>query len=149
MPQLSRKKLRPDVENRVRELLATCIQRCRETGATENFIETILTDTEKLMIAKRVSIALMVLKQYKLLEITKTLNVTGNTVRSVAVWLDRMGKEFVELLSKIADEDQKKADNIEELENEAYGYQPRYGTNWKEARRRKWEEVKAQRPPVF
>ncbi len=88
MPQLSRKKLRPDVENRVRELLATCIQRCRETGATENFIETILTDTEKLMIAKRVSIALMVLKQYKLLEITKTLNVTGNTVRSVILFCE-------------------------------------------------------------
>jgi hypothetical protein len=149
MPQLSRKKLRPDVENRVRELLATCIQRCQEAGTTENFIEVVLTDTEKLMIAKRVAIALMVLKSYKLSEITETLNVTASTARSVAVWLDRLGKEFVSLLSKIADEDQKKADNIEELENEAYGYQPRYGTNWKAARRQKWEEVNKQRPPVF
>ncbi len=137
------------MENRVRGLLATCIERCQEAKLTENFIETMLTDTEKLMIAKRVSIALMLVKAYQHAEIIKTLNVTDNTVRSVAVWLDRMGKEFVELLSKIADEDQKKSDNFEELENEAYGYQPRYGTNWKAARRQKWEEVKAQRPPVF
>lgn len=149
MPQISRRVLKPKVEKRVRELLKECVKRCQEENITENFIEVLLTKTEKLMLAKRIAIALMILKGRKIDEITEILRVTKTTVYTVGAWLEYKGNEYVKLLSKIADEDEERASRFDELENEAYGYQPRYGTNWKEARRRKWEEVKQQSPHPF
>ena len=65
------------------------------------FIYDLLTPTERIMLAKRLSIVLMLIKGYKREEIRDTLKVSTSTVSVVKIWLRLEGKGYRQILEKV------------------------------------------------
>ena len=105
MPRVSRKVLHPTVKAKIQELLLDCISRCRDQKTSAGFIDDLLTDTEKVMIAKRIAVALMILKGYPSLDIEETLKVSGQTVWMMRAWLSAKGKGYREMLEEVIERD--------------------------------------------
>ena len=142
MAQVSKRWLRPDVERKIRGLLVECVARCRDQQSASNFIDVLLTDTEKLMIAKRIAVALMLIKGNKAEEIDDKLKVSLGTVYTVKAWLNDKGREYLDLLIEIAKRDISQSKKHTDLLDEALNSIPRWGTDWKEAKRNQWQKVK-------
>lgn len=147
MAQISKRWLRPDVENKIRGLLVECVAKCRDQKAASNFIDVLLTDTEKIMIAKRIAIALMLIKGNKAEEIDDRLKVSLGTIYTVKAWLDDKGKEYRDMLISIAKLDISQSREHSDLLDEALNSTPRWGTSWKEAKKIQWQKVKDSKVP--
>lgn len=91
MPQISRfplkKKVREEIIRSFWWLIA-CFQRESEV---ERFFNEFLTETEKLMFAKRLAIALMLEKGYSFYDIRNTLKVSTSTIFRISNWLEKSG----------------------------------------------------------
>ena len=148
MAQVSRRFVNPSVQKKIQELFLDCIARCRDQKTTAAFIDALLTDTEKIMIAKRVAIALMLLKGRITEEIQDTLKVSGQTVWTVGGWLRTRGAEFRSILKDVIkrDERQEKThrEALDDTRESAFWFGP---TNWKTKREGQWEKVRKSRIP--
>lgn len=142
MAQVSKQLISPLIEAKIRNLLVDCIRRCQDQDSAADFVDDLLTDTEKTMIAKRVAIALMVLKGYSSEDIEQKLKVSSATVWRVKTWLMVKGKGYRALLAGVIKQDERQQKEHIEALREARESMPRWGTNWKEAKRRQWEKVK-------
>ena len=147
MPIVSRKALHPTVKVKIQELLLDCICRCRDQKTTAGFIDDLLTDTEKVMIAKRIAVALMILKGYPSLDIEETLKVSGQTIWTMRVWLTAKGEGYREMLEEVIDRDERQEKEHKQALWEARETTPRRGTDWKSARRNQWQRVKDTKIP--
>ena len=100
------------------------------------------------MIAKRVAIALMLLKGRTTEEIQDILKVSGQTVWTVRGWLAGKGKGYQDLLKDVIrnDQNQEKThrDAINDTESSALWFGK---TNWKEKRKKQWEKVRNTKVP--
>lgn len=147
MSQVSKRLLWPDVEEKIRSLLVECIAKCRDQQVAANFVDVLLTDTEKLMIAKRISIALMLVKGYSAPEIDEKLKVSLGTIYIVKAWLDAKGAQYRDLLVEIAHQDEAQEKEHKFLLDEARNSTPRWGTNWREAKKQQWKRAKESKVP--
>lgn len=148
MARVSQRWLQPEVEDKIYQLLLECVTESKDKQSAGNFIDVLLTKTEKLMIGKRIAIALMLIKGHTPPEIDEKLKVTQTTVYTVKTWLEEKGKEYWKLLKKISDRD-----DIDEKEHrrrldEARGgiLPPPPGTNWKEYKHRQWQKARDIKP---
>lgn len=66
----------------------------------QSFLSDLLTKTERVMLAKRLSIALLLTKGYDYGSIKDILKVSSSTIGSIASWLDRSGEGYKLLLEK-------------------------------------------------
>lgn len=87
MPQVSRRRLPKQVEERVYESFYKAITLLGKEGA-RLFYDDILTKTEKVMIPKRLAIAILISKGKSYEEIRNRLNVTQSTIVSVSKTLE-------------------------------------------------------------
>lgn len=150
MSRVSRRLLDRDVEEKIYRLLVECVAESKDQNAAGNFIDILLTKTEKLMIGKRIAIALMLVKGYSPIEIDEKLKVSQATVYTVRSWLDEKGAEYYDLLRKIAhrDEGQEKEHRQLRWEADHNGiFPPRRGTNWKEQKRKQWQKAEVSKVP--
>mgnify|MGYP001612181817 CR=1 FL=1 len=149
MARVSQRRVQPEVENKIYQLLVECVASCRNQNAAGNFIDVLLTKTEKLMIGKRIAIALMLIKGNTPSEIDEKLKVSQTTAYTVKTWLDEKGKEYRQLLKEIADRDESQQSRYQDLREEAEGgfLPPRPGTNWKELKRNQWQKAKSAKVP--
>lgn len=147
MSQISKRLLKPEVEEKIRGLLVECVNRCRDQQTTANFIDVLLTDTEKTMIAKRIAIALMLLKGYSPVEIDEKLKVSLGTIYTVQGWLAYKGAEYKSLLVEIVREDEGREKEHKLAVWEAEETTPRWGTSWKSEKQRQWQKVRRTKVP--
>ena len=100
------------------------------------------------MIAKRIGIALMLLKKVAAREISKTLKVSPPTIYKVKTWLDFKGSGYKTLLESILKEDEAKErahrTALEETEDSPLWFGK---TSWRAKRRQQWERVKSTQVP--
>lgn len=101
MTQVSKYPLRKEVEKRLFELFWEVIEKLRTKEQIEKFLKDLLTPTEEIMLAKRVAIALMLLKKYDYRTIRDTLKVSLTTIGKVSLWLKYEGGGYREVLEKI------------------------------------------------
>ena len=94
MPHVSKYKLEKDILNTILKDLYTVLVRIEKKKHAGHFLDSILTPTEKIMIAKRLAIALMLLEEYPFRIIGKTLKVSEATVSTIKERLDRDGEGF-------------------------------------------------------
>jgi uncharacterized protein YerC len=87
MPQVSRRRLPKQVEERIYESFYKAITLLGKEGA-DLFYNDLLTKTEKVMIPKRLAIAILLSKGRTYAEIKDRLNVTQSTIVSVAKTLE-------------------------------------------------------------
>lgn len=142
MPQISKRYVKPAVKEKIDNLFIECIAECRNQKEAANFINVLLTRTEKTVIAKRVAIALMLTKGYTAPEIDEKLKVSQATVYTVKYWLDDKGTELNKILTNIAERDERqRLDNLD-LQREAESIlPPPPGTNWRNYRRSQHEKI--------
>ncbi|KKU87747.1 hypothetical protein A3A64_02200 [Candidatus Gottesmanbacteria bacterium RIFCSPLOWO2_01_FULL_48_11] len=89
MTQVSRYPLRKEVEERVYEVLMESIAAAKTRGTVTKLLNDLLSPTEQLMIAKRLSIALLLIKKYDQRTISKWLKVSLGTVSKVSLALQK------------------------------------------------------------
>lgn len=148
MTQISKRFLKPEVEEKIKSLFFDCLARCHSQGVAESFIDSLLTETEKVMIAKRVAIALMLLKGRTSVEVQNTLKVSGQTVWTVGMWLRSKGAGYQTLLKEVIkrDEEQEKShrEALADTESSALWFGK---TDWKAKRAQQWKRVKESKVP--
>ena len=147
MSQVSRRVLSKEVQERIFEIFWQALASCSDQKTVATFLEDLLTPTEKVMLAKRVSIAFLLMKGYDYRSITETLKVSTPTIWTVNLWLKENGSGYKIALEKIlrSEKWRKFWQDIERKIEDAFP--PRYGTNWKEARRKQWDKIRAQQKP--
>jgi len=100
MTRISKRPLNKDVWNRIWEIFLSTLSSLKRDSATD-FVDDLLSETEKVMLAKRLSIALMTIKGYGPTEISDTLKVSQSTVNNVKKWLNLKGGGYRTTLEKI------------------------------------------------
>ena len=149
MAQVSRRYIKPKVGEKIQNLLIDCIQRCNDQKTTVSFIESLLTDMEKTMLAKRIAIALMILKGVDYEKIDNTLMVSKATIWRVKIWLDAKGSGFRSLLNEVLKHDAEKDSEKEFRLDKAINDNPLWGGpgNWSARKKEQWKKVKEAEEP--
>lgn len=101
MPQVSKRFLNQKTQDRIFSLFISGIVTCSSKDSAISLVEDLLTPTEKIMLAKRFSIAYMLLVGYDYDSIISILKVSRTTVGHVSLWLKVKGNGFREVISKI------------------------------------------------
>lgn len=105
MSQLSKIPVRRDLEEQMFELFSSTMLGMKNQGELDAFLSDLLSPIEKMMLAKRLAIALMLEKEYTYPMIGKTLRVTPTTIASVSMQLRYAGKGYKKIVERIlADE---------------------------------------------
>lgn len=105
MPQVSKYPISKEVAERIFELFTKTLIRIKSIDDANRLVYDLFTPTEKIMLAKRVSIAFLLMKGYQYREISRLLRVSLATVASVNLSL-RLGKGgYKMVLEKIAKEE--------------------------------------------
>lgn len=135
---MSKYPLQKEVEDRMYEVFMESIAAATTTTAVKKFVDDLLSPTERLMIAKRLSIALLLVKQYDQRTISRWLKVSLGTVSKVSLVLQKKGGGYTDVIGAILVKDkiqvvlQKIDDALAEL------FAPR-NSDMRTWRRRRWE----------
>lgn len=141
MPRISKYKLDKDIELEMFRQFWRSVSKLQDSSQVASFFSDLLTDTEEVMLAKRFTVAVLLLRGKRPVDISQALHVTYSTIGSVAGWVKNAKPQTRKLLQEIIHESnwQGLLDRIDELLDKL---PPRYGTNWAEAGKDKWERVK-------
>ena len=101
MTQVSRRFMKEEVKLKIDQLFYESLLSCNSKKSTQEFIEDLLTSTEKVMLAKRLTIAYLLLKGYPYEIINKTLKVSYPTIRIVALTLKYKGNGLRNVLKEV------------------------------------------------
>lgn len=101
MPQLSRFPMSNKIKEEIISSLCWLIANFNSEKEVYKFLDDFLSKTEKLMLAKRLAIALMIEKGYSYFEIRDTLKVSTSTILRISHWLDKSGEGYKIGISKL------------------------------------------------
>lgn len=145
MSQVSKRFISKEIEDRIFEIFWQSLALCSNKETVASFLEDLLTPTEKIVLAKRVSIAFLLLKGYDYLTINNVLKVSNPTIWTVNLWLKTKGQGYRLVLKKII-RSEKLKDFWQQIERHIEDIvPPTPGTNWSEVRRRQWEKRTSQK----
>jgi len=115
MSQVSKYPIHKDVERRMFEVLRETISSLNNAEEIEVFLSDFLSPSEKIMLAKRLSIAVLLHKGYG--SIMEVLRVTPPTIANVSLLLKYSGKGYKRAVEKIAAEEKMNAffEKIEDI----------------------------------
>lgn len=104
MPHVSRIKLKKETEEKLTNTLEDVFTHLKNPLDTKFFINSLLTETEKLMLAKRLAIALLVKQGLNDSEIASTLHLTRITVSRMRFFYEGRGKKGFDIAIKKLEE---------------------------------------------
>lgn len=107
MAQISKYPVHKDVEKRMFEIFKNTISSLKYSEDIEDFFEDFLSPVEKIMLAKRLAIAVLLAKNYTYPSIAKILRVTPSTIATVSLSLKYSGKGYKRMVQKILSDDRK------------------------------------------
>ena len=139
MSQVSKYPISKEVETRIFEVLSEVISGLRLPSDVNDFLEDFLSPVEKIMLAKRLSIAVLLKKGYDYQQIKKILRVTPTTIATVNMALKYTGQGYNRVVEKII-----KSEKIEEFWNKVDDVinetVPPYGKNWSYWNKERWQK---------
>lgn len=147
MTMVSKYPLNKDIEARVYELFFNTLADLRTAGDISGFLEEFLTPTEKVMLAKRLSIAVLLAKEYDFRSVCKILKVGFNTVSNVNLWMKHHKGVLNKVIVKILNDEKNQEfwDKVEYFLGKIIV--PMKGTNWSQRRKEvEIERVKRRKP---
>lgn len=147
MVQVSKRFLQKRVEERILDLFWTSLSSLSSKEKVSLFLDDLLSPTEKLMLAKRLGIAFMLMKGYGYTSINQRLKVSNPTIWNVKMSLTYKGKGYKMAIESIMTKErwEKFWQDFDHFFTQILP--PRYGTNWKEVRRKQWEKRRKQEKP--
>ena len=101
MSQVSKYPVSKDVSDRMFEVFQITISSLNSKEEIEEFFEDFLSPIEKIMLAKRLSIAVLLAKGYSYPSIANILRVTPRTIAAVSLALKYGGKGYQRAVDKI------------------------------------------------
>ncbi len=129
MPQVSKRKMDKEVEVEMFRQFWLSLGKLRDVRHISSFYSDLLTETEKIMLAKRFTVAVLLLRGKHPVEIRDTLRVTFTTIGSVGSWLKNAKPETATVLQAIVKEGNWRA-LLTRIDSLLDDLPPRYGTNW-------------------
>lgn len=88
MPLVSKRKLYKEIEDKMYETFWEAISKLKSKEDVQSFISDLLSPVERMMIAKRLAIAALLLRNYSYVSIKDTLKVSGATIAKVSLVLN-------------------------------------------------------------
>ena len=101
MPHVSKQKLDKETLNQISERLITIIIKLQNKDEAVAFLEDLLTKTERIMLAKRLAITIMLERGYPFQVISRSLKVSEATISVMRDRIDRGGRGFKNILEKL------------------------------------------------
>jgi uncharacterized protein YerC len=148
MTQISKRKVKQEVLDEMTQIFLTSLSQVRNEDDAIHFIEDLLTPTERIMLAKRVAIAIMIKKGYEHETIRSILKVSRSTVSAVNGKMLLGGKGYNQILDKIIKSEKMEAvlTKIEDTVLKALSYGSGKGgaVVWKEIRKRNKQQKRSQ-----
>ncbi len=105
MPQVSRYPVDRKVEERMFEVFQKAISALSDRSDVESFLHEFLSPMEKIMLAKRLSIAVLLKKGLDYDTIQEILHVSPPTIASVSLQMKYAGSGYKKVVEKILDEE--------------------------------------------
>lgn len=142
MPQVSRYPLDKDIKTQMFSKFWRSMSTLRDADAVASFFTDFLSDTEELMLAKRFTIAVLLLRGRRPKDIKDALHVSNSAICSVASWLKNAKPKTVTTLERVIKENnwEQFIDSIEALLDKI---PPGYGTDWSRIGKEKWQRKMA------
>lgn len=130
MPKVSRKPLNKDVENAIVTQLWDSIAKIHNQTEAFEFFSDVLTNTEQIMVAKRLAVAILLIRDKSPTDIRNAINVSYSMIGNVASWLKNSKKKTRKILLGFSKEKNWEdiSDKIEEI---LESFQPAPFTDWK------------------
>lgn len=108
MTQVSRRPIKDETLQKIDQLLLESITSCHTKESINEFLDDILTPTEKIMLSKRLAIAYLLRQGHSYEVINKTLKVSNPTIRAVAIIMQLKGKGLKRALIRVTQKQQLK-----------------------------------------
>lgn len=127
------------------EVLWKTIADLHTSSQVEDFFTELLTPTEKIMLAKRLAISILLIKKYSYKEIIDILKVSASTIGMISRWLKKEGKAFQKAIANLLAQEKQEEfwDNLEQFLSEIIP--PGKGVNWTIARRNQFQKLRDRR----
>lgn len=143
MTQVSRRPLDKEVYNRIFEIFVATFIEVNNKEKAEKFLKEIFSDTEQIMIAKRLAIAFLLTKKYSFEAINKMLKVSVGTICHINAAVKKEKSAYSTILKDV---EKKISDNSGNTFSYLLGVietllPPRRGTNWKEERKKQYKKL--------
>ena len=138
MTQVSKYPLRKEVEKRVYEVLMESVAAARTRDTVSALVDDLLSPTERLMIAKRLSIALLLMKKYDQRTIAGWLKVSLGTVSKVSRILQTNHGGYQSVIGVILRKEEFRA-LIEKIDDSLADMFPPIRGDWRHWRKKRWE----------
>lgn len=101
MPQISKHQLSTEVRDEIIENLWLSLVTLSKKEEASSFIDDLLTNTEKVMLAKRLAIAVLLLRNWKYDDIKNFLKVSSGTINSVNRKIHEGAKGFLSTIQQL------------------------------------------------
>lgn len=101
MAQVSKYPIPKEVADRIFEIFLDAFVKLRDRREAEQFLTSLLTPTEKIVLAKRLAIAFLLEKGYDYETIKKVLRVSSPTIASVKLVKNYMGEGYERIIGRI------------------------------------------------
>lgn len=147
MVQVSRRLVSKKVEERILSLFISSIVLCNSQDTAFSLIDDLLTPTEKIMLAKRFSIAFMLLEGYDYDTISRMLKVSYATIGSISMWLKIKGEGFRKIVGEIKRSESLKRiwEEIQEGIADVIASSP--GQSWRNSKKLLWQFKQSHQKP--
>ena len=141
MPKVSLNKLDKYVEREILKQFWYSLSKINEPISAYEFFSDILTDSEEIMLAKRLACAILLIRNKSATEIRESLHLSYSTIGTVAGWVKNAKPKTKQILLDFSKEKDWEAiiDKIEEILDKP---RPRYRTDWSQAGKQKWNRIK-------
>lgn len=145
MTKVSKYPLKNEVSERMYDVFWKIISDLKTPQEVKEFFKELLTPTEQIMLAKRLAISILLLKNYSYEEIIDLLKVSPVTIGSIARWLRVEGKAFQKAIEKIKKEEKQEEfwNNLEQFISDILP--PAKGTDWRRVRSEQFKRLKDRR----
>lgn len=101
MPQVSKRVLKPEVKKDLLDSLSYTIKELKTKNEVDSFLSSALTDTERVMVAKRVLTAFLLTNNVEEKKIGDTLKLTPSTITRLKMWINIRREGFDLVFSKL------------------------------------------------
>jgi len=140
MPQISKRKLDNNIEEEMFKQFWNSLGQINDFQKSGEFFSDLLTQTEKTMLAKRFTAAVLIIRGKSATEIKNSIYLTYSTIGSVSSWVKNAKPKTRELLTKISNEKNWESilDKIEAILDKI---PPKRGTDWSMAGKAKYNRA--------
>lgn len=147
MSQISKYPIHKDVEKRMFEIFKTTISNLKHSEEIEDFLEDFLSPVEKIMLAKRLAIAVLLAKNYTYPSISKILRVTPTTIAGVSLSLKYSGRGYKKMVDDILSKE-RRDDFWQKIEDVLSNIPKSKGSSWV-YQKNKYKKEKREKRKMF